>query len=154
MKRPLKFWITGISGTAVEMTALFALSRFVFDTDAAVYLAAPAVSFELAVLNNYSISYFWVWNDRKKTGKLPYLRKLPKYNITCLAAFAVKMFFLLLFRRLFGWDVLICNLAALCCFADPPHKGEGSRGRRHHPKTTAAVVLLKSAAQRPDLVLL
>lgn len=35
------------------------------------------------------------------------------FNISCVLGFMVKMAFLLLFERMFGWDVVYCNLMAL-----------------------------------------
>lgn len=114
MKRFVKFWVTSASGTVVDTLVLFLLSRYVFRTDFLVYFIAPVISFEAAMFNNYSLSYIWVWRERNTPDKYSYFNKLIKYNVTCLAAFGVKMFFLLVFKALFGWDVVICNLAALC----------------------------------------
>ena len=43
-----------------------------------------------------------------------FFRKYFFYNISSSMAFLVKMGFLLLFELFFGWNVVICNLAALC----------------------------------------
>jgi putative flippase GtrA len=112
MKRLIKFWLTGITGTCVDMVVLFVLSRYVFKTDFLIYYIAPIISFELAMFNNYNVSRYWVWKDRHKHGT--YFIQLYKYNIACLAAFGVKMVFLILAKQLFSWDVLLCNLIGLC----------------------------------------
>ena len=36
------------------------------------------------------------------------------YNLSCTMTFLLKMGLLLFFKFLFGWDVIICNLTALC----------------------------------------
>ena len=43
-----------------------------------------------------------------------FLGKYVFYNLSASGVFLIKMCFLLLFERLFGWNVVICNLAALC----------------------------------------
>ncbi len=43
-----------------------------------------------------------------------FFRKYLLYNFSASAVFLVKMGFLLLFEVIFGWDVVYCNLAALC----------------------------------------
>ena len=45
---------------------------------------------------------------------LSLLKRFVVFNIAALSGFAVKMLFLLLFERIYGWDVIICNLVALC----------------------------------------
>jgi putative flippase GtrA len=35
------------------------------------------------------------------------------FNLSSVAGFLIKMLFLLLFERIFGWDVVWCNLTAL-----------------------------------------
>ena len=35
------------------------------------------------------------------------------FNVSSALGFVVKMVFLLLFERIFGWNVVVCNLAAL-----------------------------------------
>lgn len=112
MKRLIKFCLTGFTGTVVDMTVLFVMSRYIFKTDLLIYFVAPIISFEAAMFNNYNISRYWVWKDRHKHGD--YFKQLYKYNITCLLAFGVKMVFLILAKQIFSWDVLLCNLAGLC----------------------------------------
>jgi putative flippase GtrA len=110
--RFLKFWLTGISGTIIDTAVLFILSRYVFQTTFLIYFIAPTISFEFAMFNNFNLSYYWVWKDRKGTSS--YFTKLLKYNLTCIVAFGVKMPILILTMQLFHLDVILCNLVGLC----------------------------------------
>ncbi|MBN2726628.1 GtrA family protein [Candidatus Mcinerneyibacteriota bacterium] len=113
IRRAGKFILTGISGTMVDTAVLWLLSRFLFSSYTGVYLIAPALSFEVAMLNNYIISYHWVWKKRVLKTAEDFFRRLIPYNLSCLAAFGVKMLFLILAERLFHLHVVYCNLIAL-----------------------------------------
>lgn len=102
-------------GTVVDTAVLWLLSHFVFKKYAGDYILAPVISFECAVFTNYCTAFFFVWGDRMR-GRTPklFFRKYILYNLSASSVFLIKMCFLLLFERLFGWNVVICNLAALC----------------------------------------
>ena len=110
-----KFVLAGTLGTLVDTAVLWLLSHFVFNTYVGEYMAAPVISFECAVFANYCTAYFFVWGDRSRQGTLKrFFSKYALYNLSASGVFLIKMCFLLLFERLFRWDVVICNLAALC----------------------------------------
>lgn len=113
--RFVRFSATSLFGTVVDTLVLWACSSWIFHTYFGEYVISPAISFECAVLTNFTISYFYTWKDRisSKTKK-SYLRHLAGYNISCLGVFLLKMVFLLTIQRLFKWDVVWCNLLALC----------------------------------------
>ncbi|MDP2423189.1 MAG: GtrA family protein [Bacteroidales bacterium] len=112
--RFFKFFVSRLLGTLGDTLVLWVLTRYVFFSYAGKYLAAPAISFEVAMFFNYVISYFWVWNKHipMKVARDFFTRLVP-YNISTLVGFVIKMGFLLLFERLFRWDVIYCNIAAL-----------------------------------------
>ena len=97
------------------MGVLFVLSEFVFDRYFGVYILAPFISFECAVLTNFIFSFFFVWKDRVRGQSVVYfIRKYLVYNTSATGTFIVKLGILLLFEVVFGWHVVFCNLAALC----------------------------------------
>lgn len=113
--RFLKFFITSLGGTLVDMGVLFVLSEFVFDSYFGEYILAPFISFECAVMVNFTFSFFFVWKDRVRGQSLMYfIRKYLVYNLSTTGTFIVKLGILLLFEVVFGWHVVFCNLAALC----------------------------------------
>lgn len=112
--RFFKFVLSRLFGTLVDTFILWILTRYIFFSYTGQYLISPAISFEIAMFNNYIISYFWIWSKEipAKNSRDFYIRLLP-YNISALFGFFIKMCFLLLFERLFGWDVILCNVIAL-----------------------------------------
>ncbi len=110
-----KFIISNMFGTVVDTAVLWLFSEYVFGSYAGKYIVSPVISFECAVFTNYMCSRFFVWKDRCDGGGAGvFWRKYLFYNLSASAVFLVKMGFLLLFERLFGWDAVFCNLAALC----------------------------------------
>ncbi len=111
--RFLKYSGTSLAGTLVDTLVLWILSDLVFTKGYwGEYVVSPAISFQCAVVTNFLISYFYVWKDRKKTRN-PFLTFLY-YDLSCTAVFLLRLGFLLLVERIFGWDVVICNLVAMC----------------------------------------
>lgn len=115
VKKFPKFILANGLGTVVDTAVLWLLSDHIFHRYASVYILAPFLSFECAVFTNFCSSFFFIWKDRvERTSVKFFFRKYMFYNISATMTFLVKMGFLLLFELLFGWDVVICNLAALC----------------------------------------
>jgi putative hemolysin/putative flippase GtrA len=114
-RRFLEFVLSRGLGTVVDTLVLWALSHYLFSGGyLATYILSALLSFEAAVMSNFLCSYFWIWRERisHKTSAT-FWRHLLGFNLTALVGFVVKMLFLLLFERLFGWGVVVCNLAAL-----------------------------------------
>lgn len=112
--RLLKFIASRLLGTIVDTAILLILTRLVFFSYVGQYVIAPAISFEVAMFQNYALSYFYIWNKIiPKPALRDFFIRLIPYNISTIFGFLIKMFFLLLFERMFRWDVVYCNLAAL-----------------------------------------
>jgi len=110
-----KFILVNVTGTIVDTTVLWVVSHYVFDNYVGDYILSPIISFEFAVFSNFFCSFFFIWKDRVDRHSVKsFFRKYIVYNLTSSMTFLVKMGFLLLFEFLFGWSVVICNLAALC----------------------------------------
>ena len=115
LRRFPRFVLTNSLGTIVDNLVLWALSHLVFTRYVGQYLVSPFLSFECAVFANYLCSWHFVWTDRVKLSTARrFARKYLYYNLSATGAFLVKMMFLLLFEHVFGWHVVVCNLAALC----------------------------------------
>ena len=98
----------------VDILVLWMLAHVVFTGYVGQYIVSPFVSFECAVFVNYLCSWYFVWSDRVKLrAGCRFGRKYLYYNLSATGTFLVKMTFLLLFERIFGWNVVVCNLAAL-----------------------------------------
>ncbi|MBO7268083.1 MAG: GtrA family protein [Bacteroidaceae bacterium] len=110
-----RFVLTNSVGTFVDLLILWLLSHFVFASYTGQYLVSPLISFECAVLTNFFCSWHFVWSDRvKQRAGIRFGHKYLLYNLSATGAFLIKMIFLLLFERLFKWNVVLCNLVALC----------------------------------------
>ena len=109
-----KFVVSRLLGTLVDTLVLWIITRYLFFSYVGQYVVAPAISFEVAMFHNYILSYFYIWH-KNIPMKIPrdFFIRLITYNISSLVGFFIKMGFLILLERLFGWDVLICNILAL-----------------------------------------
>ena len=110
----IKFVASRLLGTLIDTLVLWALSAYAFSSYTGKYIVAPSISFEVAVIVNFIISYFWIWSKRISIkSKETFITRCVIFNISCVLGFIVKMVFLLLFQRLFGWNVVYCNFLAL-----------------------------------------
>lgn len=112
----VKFMLSRAIGTGVDTLVLWLLSRFLFDGGYwATYIISPIISFEAAVMCNFLCSYYWIWRSRiSSRDSRSFWRHFVGFNLSSFAGFLVKMVFLLLFEKIFGWGVVVCNLVALC----------------------------------------
>ena len=113
--RYLKFMLSTLGGTAVDCGVMWLLAEVLFaESDIVGLFIAPTVSFECAVLTNYTLAYFFVWKDRvgERSVRGFWGRFLP-YNVSCIAAFLIKMVPFILIRHFAGLNVVLCNLIAL-----------------------------------------
>ena len=110
-----KYVLVSAAGTVVDTAVLWLVSHHIFHSFAGEYLLSPFVSFECAVLFNFICSFFLIWKDRMDIGNArAFMSRYLLYNLSCTMTFFLKMGLLLFFKFLFGWDVVICNLTALC----------------------------------------
>jgi len=115
--RYLKFAGSSLAGTLVDTLVLWLLSDLVFTEGYwGEYVISPAISFQCAVMTNFLISYFYVWKDRnaERKGVGRFFRTFLYYDLSCSTVFLVRLGILLLIERWSGWDVVICNLIAMC----------------------------------------
>lgn len=119
LMRYAKFAGTSAVGSVVDTLVLWLLSDLVFTTGYwGEYIISPLISFQCSVAVNFTISYFYVWKDRTRKRPDASVRRFFKlfggYNLSTSAVFLFRLGVLLLIERLTGWDVVICNLIAMC----------------------------------------
>lgn len=80
------------------------------------YWIGPAISFEVATFANFLMSYYWIWRNRisNRSSAKSFWRHFGGFNVSCIFGFLVKMVFLVMFEKIFGWDAYLCNLLAVC----------------------------------------
>ena len=115
IRKVLSFFASNLLGTLVDTGVLWLCSSVFFHSYAGKYILSPFISFECAVFVNFICSYFFIWKDRisHRTTR-SFLRHFGGYNLSCTGVFLFKMLLLLGIERLSGWNVVWCNLAALC----------------------------------------
>lgn len=110
-----RYTISTLVGSAVDMFVLWLLSDFVFHGFyVGEYIISPMISFECATVTNFLMAYFLVWKDRKVATTKAAALQFCGYNLSCVGGFLIKMGILLLLQSIFKWDVLLCNIIALC----------------------------------------
>lgn len=119
LKRYVKYIGTSVAGTIVDTAVLWLLSDLVFTEGYwGEYIISPTISFQCAVAVNFTIAYFYVWRDRTLTrsdrGKRHFFRLFLTYDLSCSAIFILRMGVMLLIEKFTGWDVVVCNLLAMC----------------------------------------
>lgn len=117
--RYAKFVGTSAVGSIVDTLVLWLISDLIFSKGYwDEYIISPLISFQCAVAVNYTISYFYVWKDRTRKRPDASARRFFKlygaYNLSNSAVFLFRLGILLLIERFTGWDVVICNLVAMC----------------------------------------
>lgn len=116
--RYLKFMGTSVVGTIVDTLVLWILSDFIFTKGYwGEYLISPAISFQCALTANFLISYFYVWKDRTVVSGASakrFFKLYFSYNLSGSAVFLLRLGALLIIEKFTGWDVVICNLMAMC----------------------------------------
>lgn len=115
LRRFPKFIGANAIGTLVDTIVLWLFSHFLFESYIGEYIISPIISFECAVFSNFVFSFFFVWRDRRyRNQRKAFIHKYLIYNISSSAVFLLKMGILLIIEAISGWDVVICNLSALC----------------------------------------
>ena len=117
--RYAKFAGTSVVGSIVDTLVLWLLSDLIFTRGYwGEYIISPLISFQCAVAVNYMISYFYVWKDRTRKRSDASVRRFFRlygaYNLSSSVVFLFRLGALLLIERFSGWDVVICNLVAMC----------------------------------------
>ena len=119
LKRYVKFMGTSAVGTIVDTSVLWLLSDLIFTNGYwGEYIISPTISFQCAVAVNFTIAYFYVWRDRTLTradrSKKRFFRLFLTYDLSCSAIFILRLGVMLLIENFTGWDVVVCNLLAMC----------------------------------------
>lgn len=108
-----KFFITNLVGTIIDTIVIFILKKWVFHSYFFVYIIAPTIGFEIAVINNYTMSFFWTWKDRTTKTRNAYLKNFLPYNLTVVSVFGLRLLLIMIISKSVKLDVIYCNLIAL-----------------------------------------
>ena len=115
VRRAPRFVAGNLVGTLVDTLVLWVFSHYVFHNYVGKVVLSPIISFECAVLINYLVCFHFTWKDRiTYKSRRAFFRRYAAYNASCTGGFVIKLALLLLIQELTKWDVVICNLLALC----------------------------------------
>lgn len=110
-----KFLAGNLVGTIVDTVVLWVFSHLVFNGYVGEVIISPIISFECAVFVDFLCSYYYIWGDRvNKRGKRSFFTHYAGYNASRTGSFLIKLLALMLIQYLTQWDVVVCNLLALC----------------------------------------
>lgn len=101
--RILKFAIVGGTGVAVNISALYVLSRWV----GLPLVAASMLAVEVAAISNYLLNDRWTF-----TTRTPSLSRFAKFNLASLAGLALNVLCVWVLTRL-GLYFLLANLIGI-----------------------------------------
>jgi len=110
------FSASTVAGFIVDTLVLWICSTYIFKGSYfREFILSPTISFEFAVVTNFLIAYYFVWKDRVSHHTVrSFFRHLGGYNLSSLGGFIVKMGILMVIEKLLGWDVVFCNMLAVC----------------------------------------
>lgn len=115
IKRYVKFLGMSLLSTGVELLVLWLLSDYVFSGKYwGEYIVSPAIAFEISLAVNFLVSYYYIWKDRAHAREKGVFRLFVEYNLSSTAVFVLRLGLILLVEMILGWDVLICNIIAMC----------------------------------------
>jgi putative flippase GtrA len=107
-RRPIKFGLVGISGLAVNMLLLVALTSGA----GLFYLASALLATEASIVWNFALSDRWVF--RSKRGSDGRFRRFVSFAVTNNLAFALSGPLLWLLVQVMGLQYLLANLVSIC----------------------------------------
>lgn len=154
VKRFIKFIGTSAVGSIVDTLVLWLLSDLVFNKGYfGEYIVSPVISFQCAVIVNFTLAYFYIWRDRTLERTGDGTQKIFKfflvYDLSCSAVFLIRLGAMLLIGKFTGWDVVICNILAMCFSGLLNFTIENLVIFRKQKKTDVNSVLIRKKGQNP-----
>lgn len=106
-RRFLRFCVVGLSGVGINMFFLW----FFTEVFKVFYLFSSPLAIELSIINNFVLNDLWTWRDRKRPGKLNYLKRMVQYHISAsVSAILANIFLLWFLTEVFHLYYLFSNL--------------------------------------------
>lgn len=103
-----KFLLVGGSGVVVNEGVLWLLTRFA----SLPYYISAIFGIEASIVSNFVLNDHFTFADRR-TGGQSFIKRLMKFNVTCLAGAVIQYGLLLLFTSVFGVHYLLSNLIGI-----------------------------------------
>ncbi len=113
VRRSGKYVSVTALGTVIETLVLWWCTEFLFATFETRYVVAPIISFECAVINNFLLSYLWIWKESVGNTLHDMIVRFAAYNFATFLVFVVRLGLLAGIGSIAGWHPVFCNLIAL-----------------------------------------
>lgn len=124
LRKLAMFSLSSGAGTVVDLSLHWYLSaRFFQESYLWTFWVSPFISFELSVLTNFLIAYYFVWRERiSKRNTRSFWRHFAAYNATATGVFLIKLaamqgFHLMLLTLDWfqdaSYEPVLCNLLSL-----------------------------------------
>lgn len=124
LRKLAMFSLSSGAGTVVDLGLHWYLSaRFFQESYLWTFWVSPFISFELSVLTNFLIAYYFVWRERiSKRNTRSFWRHFAAYNATATGVFLIKLaamqgFHLMLLTLDWfqdaSYEPVLCNLLSL-----------------------------------------
>ena len=104
-----KFAMVGGSGIVVNEGILWLLTHFA----GLPYQISAIFGIEASIVSNFVLNDYFTFADRRTGQGQSFIRRLLKFNLTCLAGAAIQYGLLLLFTEVFGLYYLVSNLIGI-----------------------------------------
>lgn len=107
--RLAKFCAVGLSGVVVNEGVLWLLTAFA----SLPYYVSAVFGIEASIISNFILNDYFTFSDRRTGQGKSFIKRLLKFNLTCLAGAGIQYGLLLLFTGVFGVYYLISNLIGI-----------------------------------------
>ncbi|OGO24498.1 MAG: hypothetical protein A2144_01720 [Chloroflexi bacterium RBG_16_50_9] len=109
LQRFIMFGAVGLSGMVINEGALWLLTEFA----ALRYYISAIFGIETSIVTNFVLNDYFTFRDRRGGKNKSFLKRLMKFNATCLVGAGIQYGLLLLFTSVFDVYYLISNLIGI-----------------------------------------
>ncbi|MBQ2133320.1 MAG: GtrA family protein [Bacteroidales bacterium] len=111
MVRFIKFAGVGLVAGTVDISLVWALTKFIFGGYYGQMVVSPVISYECSIIVGFVFSWYFIWNDRLSTGgRSEFWKRLAAYNVSNVGIFALRVLLVMMFEKIWdGGNLVIIN---------------------------------------------
>ena len=109
--RFIKFAGVGLVAGTVDISLVWALTKFIFGGYYGQMVVSPVISYECSIIVGFVFSWYFIWNDRLSTGgRSEFWKRLAAYNVSNVGIFALRVLLVMMFEKILdGGNLVIIN---------------------------------------------
>lgn len=109
--RFIKFAGVGLIAGTVDISLVWAFTKFVFSGYTGQVIVSPVISYECSIIVGFVFSWYFIWNDRLSTGgRSEFWKRLAAYNVSNVGIFALRVLLVMMFEKIWdGGNLVIIN---------------------------------------------